>query len=110
MNQMYEMYGDDYIGEVPVETDHTLSVCDDERQYIICITWMLSSSHPKFRAIIIRKLRKILHIHQMLIPWLMELFNDVNDPYVLSGMYCAICGVVLPSRDKKVVANIAEKI
>ena len=110
VNQMYEMYGDDYIGEVPVETDHTLSVCDDERQYIICITWMLSSSHPKFRAIIIRKLRKILHIHQMLIPWLMELFNDVNDPYVLSGMYCAICGVVLPSRDKKVVANIAEKI
>ena len=69
VNQMYEMYGDDYIGEVPIEQDHTIEVSDEEKLYLICITWMLSSSHPKFRALIIRKIRKILCIHQDLILW-----------------------------------------
>lgn len=110
VNQMYEMYGDDFIGEVPIEQDHTLKVCDEERQYLICITWMLASSHPKFRALIIRKLRKILNIHQTLTLWLAELFYDVNDPYVTGGLFCAICGVVLPLRDKKLTSSIAEHI
>ena len=107
VNQMYEMYGDKYIGEVPLEQDYTLEVSDGEREYLICITWMLSSSHPKFRAIIIRKLRKILQIHQTLILWLIRLFENVNDPYVLGGLYCAVCGVVLPSRDKELTSAIA---
>lgn len=110
VNQMYEMYGDDFIGEFSIEQDHTLEVCDEERQYLICITWMLASSHPKFRALIIRKLRKILNIHQTLILWLAELFNDVNDPYVTGGLFCSICGVILPSRDKKLASSIAEYI
>ena len=107
VNRMYEIYGDNYIGEVPLEQDYTLEVSDGEREYLICITWMLSSSHPKFRAIIIRKLRKILQIHQTLILWLIRLFENVNDPYVLGGLYCAVCGVVLPSRDKELTAAIA---
>lgn len=107
VNQMYEMYGDDYIGEVSLDQDHTLEGSDDEKEYLICITWMLSSSHPKFRAIIIRKLRKTLQIHQTLIIWLLRLFEDVNDPYVLDGLYCAVCGVVLPSRNKELTAAIA---
>lgn len=107
VNQMYEMYGDANIGEVSLEQDHRSEVSDNEREYLICITWMLSSSHPKFRAIIIRKLRKILQIHQALILWLIRLFEDVNDPYVLGGLYCAVCGVVLPSRDKELTAAIA---
>lgn len=110
VNQMYEMYGDEYIGEVPIEQDHTLEVSEDEKLYLICITWMLSSSHPKFRALIVRKLRKILNIHQTLILWLAELFDGINDPYVVGGLYCAICGVVLPSRDKKLVSSIADYI
>ncbi len=110
VNQMYEMYGDDYLGEVPIEANSALEVSDDERQYLICITWMLSSSHPKFRALIVRKLRKILNFHRELILWLIELFEGGNDPYVLGGMYCAICGVVLPSRDKEFVAEIAGRI
>lgn len=110
INQMYELYGDDYIGEVPLEQDHTLEISDEERIYLICITWMLSSSHPKFRAIIIRKLRKMLFIHQALILWLIGLFEDVNDPYILGGLYCAICGVVLPSHDKVLAADIAGHI
>ena len=110
VNQMYEMYGDDYIGEVPIEQDHTIEASDEEKLYLICITWMLSSSHPKFRALIIRKIRKILYIHQDLILWLAELFDGVNDPYVIGGLYCAICGVMLPSRDNILVSCVARHI
>jgi hypothetical protein len=110
VNQMYEFYGDDFIGEVPVEKNPALTIDDNERKYLIGITWMLSSSHPKFRAIIIRKLTTILKIHTSLILWLINMFKEVNDPYVQSGMCCAICGVVLPSRDKELVEGIATKI
>lgn len=110
VNQMYEMYGDEYVGEVPVEGNPEMEVSDDEKEYLICITWMLSSSHPRFRAILIRKLRKILKIHPSLILWLVRLFENVNDPYVLNGLYCAVCGVILPSRDKVLAASVAEYI
>lgn len=110
VNQMYEMYGDDFLSEIPLEQDHTQKVSDEEKQYLICITWMLASSHPKFRALIIRKLRKILNIHKTLILWIAKLFEEVNDPYVTGGLFCAICGVVLPSRDNKLTSCIAKHI
>jgi hypothetical protein len=110
VNQMYDMYGDDFLVTVPVEEDNTLPVSEDEKMYLLCTTWMLSSSHPRFRALLIRQLRKILSIHTVLIDWLMGLFEDVNDPYVVEGLYCAICGVVLPLRDKQIVSPIARRI
>lgn len=110
VNQMYERYGDDYIVEVPIKKGGTMEVYDEEKQYLICITWLLTSSHPKFRALIIRKLRKMLNMHLTLILWLIKLFEDVNDPYVTGGLFCAICGVILPSRDKKLASCIAEYI
>ena len=110
VNQMYDNYGDSYIGEVPVEQDPTIDITEEEQKYLICITWMLSSSHPKFRAILIRKIKLILQIHQSLILWLLGLFEDVNDPYVLEGIYCAVCGIVLPSRDKELTSSIARYI
>ena len=61
VNQMYEMYGDNYIGRIPIEEDPSLGISDEERKYLIGITWMLTSSHPRFRAILARKLRKILN-------------------------------------------------
>ena len=110
INQMYEWNGDELLREVPIEHDHTLPVSNEERDYLIGTTWMLSSSHPRFRALLIRKLRSILLIHQSLIIWLIEMFEDVNDPYVVGGLYCAVCGVVLPSRDKQIVTKIANHI
>ena len=110
INMMYEMYGDDYLGEITLEQDQTIEVNDIERKYLICIIWMLSSSHPKFRAIIIRKIRKIIKIHPVQICWIMELFEKVNDPYVTGGLFCSIYGIVLPSLDKELTALIASRI
>lgn len=110
VNQMYDLYGDEFLGDVPVEENDTLSRSDDERLYLMCVTWMLSSSHPHFRALLIRKLRKILYIHNSRIGWLMGLFEGVNDPYVQEGLYCAIFGVTMLMRDSKVVSPIAQHI
>lgn len=107
INQMYEMYGDDYIGKESLGQGKSLGVSDEDKEYLICITWMLSSSHPKFRAIIIRRLKKIIQKNQTLILWLIELFQNVNDPYVIGGLYCSVCGIVLSSRDKELAATIA---
>lgn len=110
INQMYERSGDGYIRELLLGHSHTLEDTDIEREYLICITWMLSSSHPKFRGIIIREIKKRLEIYQSLILWLIGLFEDVNDPYVLGGLYCAVGGVVLPSRNQELVSTIASFI
>ena len=110
VNQIYEKYGDNYIKDVFLRFNPTLETNNQEREYLICINWMLSSSHPKFRAIIIRKLRNILQIRQTLILWLIKMFEDINDPYVLAGLYCAVCGVVLTSRDKELPSQIAGHI
>ena len=110
VNQMYE-YGEyEYLENIL--NNHNLSFDENEdgRKYLIGITWMLSSSHPKYRAILIRKIKSILQIHQSLSLWLIGLFEDVNDPYVLGGLYCAICGIVLPSRDKELTSSIARHI
>lgn len=111
VNQLYERYEDDFIAELSLnEDDYSLELSDEKKQYLICITWMLSSSHPKVRALIIRKLKHILDAHNNHIIWLIELFKDVNDPYVLGGLYCSICGIILPSRNRILATNIAKHI
>lgn len=107
INQMYEKYGDEYITDLYTKQNYTLDESNSEKKILICITWMLSSSHPRLRAIIIRKLKRILQLHQSLILWLIELFEGVNDPYVLGGLFCSVCGVLLPSRNGELVATIA---
>lgn len=107
INQMYEKYGDEYITDLYTKQNYTLDDSNSEKKILICITWMLSSSHPRLRAIIIRKLKRILQLHQSLILWLIELFEGVNDPYILGGLFCSVCGVLLPSRNGELVATIA---
>ena len=106
INQMYEKYGDEYITDLYTKQNYTLDDSNSEKKILICITWMLSSSHPRLRAIIIRKLKRILQLHQSLILWLIELFEGVNDPYILGGLFCSVCGVLLPSRNGELVATI----
>lgn len=110
VNQLYETIGDGCLNEFFNDRD-LISASDEQLQkYLIYLTWMLTSSHPKFRAIVIRKVCAILLQQDTLIIWLIRTFVAVNDPYVLSGLYCAICGIVLPSRDKDLTASITKQI
>ena len=110
VNDLFEFNGPDFIGAIPVEKDPVAEVDDEERKFLICLTWMLSSSHPALRAILIRKIKKILSIHPELIKWLAQHFESVNDPYIVGGLYCAVCGVIITSRNIKLVNSIAELV
>ncbi len=110
VNQLYELNGDKCVDELLLEEDFATAPEEQIQKTLLYFAWMLTSSHPKFRAIIIRKIRAILQQRDNQITWLIECFEDVNDPYVLNGLYCAICGVVLSSRKTKMVKKVAEHI
>ena len=110
VNDLFEFNGPEFIGEIPVEEDPAAEIDDEERKFLICLTWMLSSSHPALRAILIRKIKKILSIHPDLIKWLSEHFGSVNDSYIVGGLYCAVYGVIITSRDIELVNSIAKHI
>lgn len=107
VNELYRMYGDDFVGEQPIEYDPTIPLTDDEKKYIVILVWMLTSSHPKFRAIISRKIYIILKVRTELIVWVVNLFLEVNDPYIQEGLFRAICGIVLISNNQELVVEIA---
>lgn len=107
INDLFLNYQETTIGSLPCESDNSLPVDESEKLFLIRLCWMLTTSHPKYRAILVRKIRKLLAIHPEIILWLLPLFNDVNDPYILQGLYCAIAGVLLPSRDKKLLSDVA---
>lgn len=107
VNELFVSHNDKLIGTLPCETDSTLPVDDEEKKFLIRLVWMLATAHPLYRALVIRKLRKLLAIHPAMMLWLMDMFKDVNDPYVLQGLYCAVAGVMLPSRDKVLLKDVA---
>ena len=80
------------------------------RVYLIRLGWLLTSSHPKYRALTMRMIRKQLNSHTDVILWLLKLFEKVNDPYVVAGLYCAVAGVVLTTRNEELAGSIAEYI
>ena len=107
VNNLFVRYQDSFIGTLPCEIDPTLLVDDEEKKYLIRLVWMLATAHPLYRALIMRKLRKLLAIHSEMMLWLIDMFKDVNDPYVLQGLYCATAGVLLPSRDRALLNSVA---
>lgn len=107
VNDLFVNYNESIIGNLPCESDKTRPIDDEEKKFLIRLVWMLSTAHPLYRALIMRKLRKLLAIHPKMMLWLMDMFKDVNDPYVLQGLYCSAAGVLLPSRDKALLNSVA---
>lgn len=110
INDIFENYGEDIIGTLPCEQNHDLPADDAEKVFLIRLGWLLTTSHPLYRALLIRKLRKLLAIHHEMIPWTLELFDGVKDPYVLQGLFCAVAGVLLTLRDKDLLSDTASYI
>ena len=110
VNSMFVSQGDSIIGTLPCESNPSLDIDDTERKQMIRLGWLLATAHPKYRALLIRKIRMLYNIHPSLILWQLDLFYDVNDPYVLQGLFCAIAGVLLSTRNSRLTASIAEYI
>ena len=110
MNGLFENYGSGIIGVFPIDVNPEISVDEQERVYLIRLGWLLTSSHPKYRALTMRMIRKQLNSHTDVILWLLKQFEKVNDPYVVAGLYCAVAGVVLTTRNEELAGSIAEYI
>ncbi|WP_277638475.1 serine protease [Bacteroides graminisolvens] len=92
------------INQVEINDDKDLQV------YIQLLSWLLTSSHPRLRYNVVRKIHGILRNHHELCMQLIDQFYEVNDPYVLQGIYSAIYGVLLVARNIDLIHQVAELI
>lgn len=72
--------------------------------------WMLSSSYPYLRAYMIRKVKGLLCEHPDKAVGMIEKFSDVDDAYILEGLYAAVYGVVVSEDKADYSRKICEKI
>lgn len=85
-----------YDGAVYKDLIEQLSPSMDVEVKALLITeiWMLSTSYPYLRAYLIRKVKELLEKHTKMTTDIIEMFYDIDDSYVLSGLYAAVYGVV----------------
>lgn len=107
VNDMFVNSRTDIIGNLPCENNPSIDIDDEEKIQIVRLGWLLATAHPKYRALLTRKLRRLFKIHPNLITWQLDLFDNVNDPYILQGLYCAVAGVILSTRDKELASSVA---
>lgn len=80
------------------------------KNFVELLCWTCSSSYPIVRTLAIRHLvTLLLRIPQYTVELLMK-FQQVDDAYVLDGLYSALYGFVLMSDDKEKIGNIAKNI
>jgi len=72
--------------------------------------WMLSTSFPYLRAYMMRKVKDLLSEHADKTNEMIAKFHAVNDPYILSGLYAAVYGVIVSVDKADFSRGIAEQI
>ena len=72
--------------------------------------WMLSASYPYLRAYVMRKVKNTLSEHPNQTKYVLEKFHTVDDPYILSGLYAAVYGVIVSVDKADFSRGIAEQI
>ena len=72
--------------------------------------WMLSTSFPYLRAYMMRKVKELLSEHADKTNEMIVKFHAVNDPYILSGLYTVVYGVIVSVDKADFSRGIAEQI
>lgn len=72
--------------------------------------WMLSTSFPYLRAYMMRKVKELLSEHADKTNEMIVKFHAVNDPYILSGLYTAVYGVIVSVDKADFSRGVAEQI
>lgn len=86
-------------------------VCSDLKILSTVYLWLLTASYQGVRAVIIRRLKIVFDKEARLMDSLISNFSGVNDPYILSGLYCAVYGYFLTHRkDKENALTVAKTI
>lgn len=99
-NYKFQYIIDDFEGKYENETEKLLMV----------EIWMLTSSHPQIRHNIIRRIKKRLEHNTHLCETEIKNFHNVDDGYLLRGLFAAIYGVLLCKRDNKLTEDIAKSV
>lgn len=94
----------DYMGRINV------TMKKEAWSMMLLESWMLSSSYPYLRAYFLRKLKKLMVDYPQLTGLLIDEFHDVNDSYILSGLYAAVYGAVVGIDDSRFTKSISEQI
>lgn len=106
LNSIYDSYEEDIFTPIKTVLDTSIS----EQQRLIVCGWLLTSSYPIVRNKVIRMIKTSLVEYPENSLFLIDKFHEVNDPYVLQGLYAAIYGFLLSSRNIEYAGFIARKI
>lgn len=80
----------------------------DKHTLMLC--WICASSYPIVRAYSIRRMAETFVEMPSLVIEMIDKMHDVDDPYIIEGLYAAVYGYMLVSEDKKLIGDIAKKV
>lgn len=72
--------------------------------------WMLTTSFPDSRLFLIGLIFRLMMQNESLIMGELEDFKTCDDHYVLTGLYCAVYGVMLRTSNHKLVESVAKYV
>lgn len=80
-----------------IEAGNALEGLSENKAYLLLITytWMLSSSNRTLRDRVSKAMTEILKDYFHICKKLLELFKNINDPYILQRLYGVVFGAVM---------------
>lgn len=110
VNQEYSRRYDEYKLRKFINIEFDNNSNDNWRKYVILLCWMCTSPHPFLRGCIMRKLVKTFDDNPSMTSFVLEIFHNCNDPYVVQVCTCAIYGHLLRTHIIKECTDVAQII
>ena len=105
VNELFDgAYYQDLLGPLQLTLQHEIETL------LTVEIWMLSTSFPYLRAYTMRRVKDLLSEHADITNKMIDKFHAVNDPYILSGLYAAVYGVIVNVDNADFSRGIAEQI
>ena len=83
---------------------------EEIKKLAVLETWLLSSSYPELRAVVIRNIVELFVATPEVAVETCKLFSGCDDDYVNEGLYCAAYGMALRLHDADVVGKLGEAV
>lgn len=105
VNELFDgAYYQDLLGPLQLTLQHEIETL------LTVEIWMLSTSFPYLRAYTMRRVKDLLSEHADITNKMIDKFHAVNDPYILSGLYAAVYGVIVNVDNADFSRCVAEQI
>ena len=107
VNELYDWNGREaFMGKRPLVGDGE----NDKKRLAVLLTWLLTSSYPELRATLVRELVDLFTETPEVTNYVCRLFSGCNDPYVTEGLYCAVYGMALRTRDRNILEELGKLV